>query len=241
MEVGYSVRLGLPQLIERGRDNVVSVAVYRDGALVAPSAGSVTLTNPAGVTVATVAITVVSSVAQATISAASVAAEQLGDGWRILWTLTLAGVVRTFTHEAALVRSAFSAPIADADLYRRVSALDPNGGRPLSTLTTYQQYIDEAHEVIGARLINQGRRPWLIMSPGALRELYVVLTLALIFEDFTTRQSEVFREDAMRYRAQYEAAWAGLRFAYDEDQDGRAEGGRRRPAASVWFLGRGPA
>jgi hypothetical protein len=240
MEVGYSVRLGLPQLIERGRDNVVSVSVYRDGVLVAPSAVAAALVNAAGATVATVTGSIVSSVAQATIAAASVAAEQLGDGWRITWTLTLAGVVRTFNHEAALVRSAFSAPIADADLYRRVSALNPNGGQPLSTLTTFQAYIDEAHEVIGARLINQGRRPWLIMSPGSLREIYLVLTLALIFEDFTTRQSEVFREDAARYRAQYEAAWAGLRFAYDEDQDGRAEGGRRRPAASVWFLGRGP-
>lgn len=241
MEVGYSARVGLPTLIERGRDNVVSLAIHRDGGLVAPSAGTATLINAAGVTVATVNVAIVSSVAQATITAASVAAGQLGDGWRITWSLTLAGVVRPFANEAALVRSALSAPIADADLYRRVSALNPNGGQPLSTLSTFQAYIDEAHEIIGARLINQGRRPWLIMSPGALRDLYLSLTLALIFEDFTTRQSEVFREDAARYRAQYEAAWVGLRFAYDEDQDGRAEGGRRRPAASVWFLGRGPA
>jgi hypothetical protein len=101
--------------------------------------------------------------------------------------------------------------------------------------------LDEAHAVIQLRLITNGNRPNLILSPSALREAYITLALALIFGDFETRLSETYAERASEYRRQYERAWGELRFTYAATDE--AEGGsslRRRSASpTVWLTSRG--
>jgi len=232
-----TARFLLPEYITRASDNAVSCPVYQDGALVAPTSGTFTLTDQAGLVIYTAAVAIVGSIATATVPAANIPDTlSFGFNWRASWDLVFSGVVEHFANSAHLVRSTLSPVVADADLFRRVSALDPAGTSPISSLADYQDYRDEAWASLLARIAGQGPMPYLIMEPTALREAHLMLTLQLIFEDFATRLNEVYAERGELYANRYDAAFDRMRFAYDADQDGNAEGSRKRPArSSVWF------
>jgi hypothetical protein len=235
-----TARFLLPDQLERGRPNALSCPVWQDAALVAPSSGTVTIYDGGGaVLVSAAAVTVTGSIA--TYSYTPAATIPYGEGWRVEWSLVIAGVTHVFRNDGALVRVVLHSPITDADLFRRVSALDPSGLAPISSVADYQDFLDEAHAVIQLRLITNGNRPNLILSPSALREAYITLALALIFGDFETRLSETYAERASEYRRQYERAWGELRFTYASTDE--AEGGsslRRRSASpTVWLTSRG--
>jgi hypothetical protein len=65
----------------------------------------------------------------------------------------------------------------------------------------------------------------------------MLLTLALIFEDFQTRLNEQFSAQADSYRGQFRAAWDELRFEYDMADTGRSDGRRKRSASPTVWLG----
>ena len=80
----YQVRFPLPSLLERGIDTVIKAPVYQSGALVAPSAGTVTIyddSNTARVSAA--AVTITDSVATYTVTAGTTSGLTLADGWRV--------------------------------------------------------------------------------------------------------------------------------------------------------------
>ena len=71
-DVLYTARLVGPTLIERGRDTPIACPVYRDGALVAPSVGTVSIFDSAGVSVVSAAPAPVrGSIAGYTVAAAT--------------------------------------------------------------------------------------------------------------------------------------------------------------------------
>lgn len=236
----YTARFSLPELIERGRDELIKCMVYLSGALVAPSSGTVTVRNASGdVVINAASATITGSVAQYTITAGTLNSQSLGEGWQVEWNLTMPdSVVHKFRNTAALVRGRLYMPIADADLIRVVSALDPTSSTSISSVANWQDYLDEAWVQIQLRLIEQGNRPNLILSPSALRETALSLTLALIFEDLSTRLSDAYEQRAESYRGRYEQAWARLRFTYDTDDDGQADTVKRPSMASVWLTSR---
>jgi len=235
----YSARFLYPTMIERGRDNTIKCAVYRSGSLAAPSAGTVSVYNTDGTAVVDgAAVTVTGDIAQYTIPAAAIAGESFNDGWIVEWSLTMPDTVtHLFRNEAALVRRALYPVVTDADLYRRVSSLDPSGNTPLSSATTYQEHRDEAWTAIQNRLIAAGNRPNLIVSPTALREAHLLLSLALIFEDFATRLNEAYESRAEAYRRQYDQEYRRVQLKYDSDEDGTPDYGARRSAVPVVWLG----
>jgi len=237
----YSARFPLPELLERGRDNLIRCFVYRDGALVAPSSGTVSVYNASNVAVVdAAAVTIVSQVAQRSVSGASLSSQALGDGWRIEWSLLMPdATTRLFRQDGALVRSSFVPPITDVDLFRRVSGLDPSNSARVSTLDDYQDYIDEAHVEINNRLISAGRRPWLVVSPSSLRQAYLYLTLALIFEDFATRLDDAYSNEAKRWRSHHKVEWDALSFRYDETDAGAVDTSRRKATTATFWLGSG--
>ena len=154
----------------------------------------------------------------------------------VQWELVYSGVTELFYNSAHLVRSLLRPVVADADLFRRVSALDPAGAAPISSLSSFQAYRDEAWASLLARIAGQGPMPYLILEPTALREVHLLLSLQLIFEDFSTRLNEIYAERADTYGERYSAAFDRLRFTYDEGQDGNGGGSRMRPArSSVWL------
>jgi len=237
-----TARFLLPDYLVRARDTALSCPVWQDGALVPPdSVGTATIYDSSNTAISNGATVTTGSISTYTVPAADVPSTlSLGTGWRVEWALTFTSVDRVFRNMAALVRSDLAPVVADNDLFRRVSGLDPAGTKPIHSLSDLQDYRDEAWVIIVGLLINLGNLPHLIVEPTALREAHLTLSLALIFEDFTTRLNEKHRETAAMYRERFTAAWAALRFEYDTAHQGRA-GSRRKISAvgSVWLTGRG--
>jgi len=239
-DTAYSARFSLPDLIERGRNELIKCPVYLDGALSAPTAGTVTLTSQSGTVIIDAAtVTISGSVAQYEITAGTLSGKALSDGWLVEWNLTMGdSITHRFVNSAALVRGRLYNPISDIDLIRVVSGLDPASSSSISSVSNWGNYLEESWTQIQLRLIENGRRPNLILSPSALREVSLNLTLALIFDDLSTRLSDAYEQRAESYRSRYEQAWSRLKFVYDSDDDGKADGIRRSAMSSVWLTGR---
>lgn len=234
----YSARLIGPEIIEAGMNNVVTCPVYRDGALVVPTVYTLTVWNSANVIVAQPTVSVVSSVATATITSASLAGQTNGDGWRLEWALTLASIVHTFRRDGAMVYRRLYPVVTDADLLRLHTDLTR---RMPSTESSYQDYLDEAWATIESRLIMSGKRPWLILSPSALRDVHLFGTLSRIFRDLAPGGPGTAEwELAAEYDRKYESAWSQLTYPQAVESSGEAENLRRRRASqpTMWLAGK---
>lgn len=241
-EAPYTARIPFPDYLERARAQLVTLEVYRDGALVAPSSGTFTLYDAAGSPVLDgVAVTIASSRAQYSIGAGSLPSTlPVGEGWQEEWSLTFAdGVTRIFRRSAALVLRAIHPVITDADLLACYSDLDDL--RP-SDMTSYQAAIDEAWRQIVGRLVGKGRFPYLILDPWSLREIHLETTFSLIFRDFASSVGEGrYLELAESHKKTAASAWRQLSFQYDKDHDGRPDGqGKRTSYEPVIYLSNAP-
>lgn len=237
----YTVRQDLPYLIELGRDTVLTCPVYYEGSLSAPSSGTITIydaTNTAVVSAANV--TVSGSIAQYTVTAATTTSLDPEEGWRVEWVLTLStGDVVRPRSTAYLVRYRLFPTIADADVAKRVPVLATTHAARPTTATTYQGHIEEADTEIQRRLLNAGRRPWLVVDPWALRECWLTLTIALIYDSLVaTSGADPHAERAAHFRGLFEAAWTAASLQLDWDDDGQVDDTTSRTAArpsGVWL------
>lgn len=231
----YLPRFEYPELLEKGRNNLVVCPVYRNGAIAAPSSGTLTVYDAAGNVVATPSVSITGSVATATITSASLSSKSYEEHWRLEWVLTISSVAYTYRKEAALVRVALAPVVTDADILRRHPGLDDL--LPTSN-TGFQDQILEAWAEIQQRLYSKGRRPQLIASPSAFRTAHLYLALAITFEGFHQHaSSQAYQETAARYWERFEHAWKELSTSLDYDEDGTVdEPLERRTLASPTFL-----
>lgn len=243
----YSARFITPERVERGRDNLLKCPVYRDGALVAPASGTVSIWNASGTAiVSAAAVTVTGSVATYTLLDATTSALPVEDGWRFEWSLTFTSPaeVHVFRQDGALVRRRLYPVVTDADLVRLHSDLAASSTDAIvPTGWDAQDYIDEAWADIDGKLVAAGNYPNLIMSPSSLRAAHLYMTLAAIFRDLSTSASAEgkYANLAEHYDARAADAWGRLSFRYDADDDGQNDSATRRKAAqaTVWLSGRG--
>lgn len=215
----YSARFAVPDFIERAKTQTLELPVYRNGALVAPSAGTFTLLDESGDTVDTGAVVVASSIATHALDSAAVPATlALSARWRERWVLTLAGVVHTFYRDAHLVRERLWPVITDADLTRLHSELRSWLADDASNL---QGYLDGTWDEIQLWLLAQGRRPYLILTPWALRQWHLNLALAAVFRDYASSAGDgKYRALADTYDGKAVQARDALVLTYDDDEDG---------------------
>lgn len=236
----YSARLPGPEIIERGVAGTISCPVYRDGALVAPSSGTLSLYDRANVALlSAVSVTIASSIATYAVLAALTASLAPADGWRVEWALVMPdGVTHTFRRDAALVYRRLYPVVTDADLLRFHTDLTTR--RPPSE-SSYQDYLDEAWAIIEGRLLATQRRPWLVLAPSALREVHLYTALGMVFRDFATGGPGTAEwERAADYDRRAEAAWASLSYPQAEESTGAARDLARRRAGrpTLWLAGR---
>ena len=239
----YSARATGHELLERGRDNLLKQPMYDAGALVAPTqAGStVSVYNASGVSIVSAAgVTVSGSIATYNVPSSTLAGESLGEGWSVTWSLIMPdSTTRTVRRAASLGVSRLHPPAVAADLFQRVRSLNPSHANPITALTLGEidDYLDAAWLQIEDRLQRRGRRPWLVLSSESLRELQIVGTLALIFEDLATRNQEAHLERAKLYREQWRVEWAESRFRYLEDDSstGSTEATQVASQSGVWL------
>jgi hypothetical protein len=235
----YTFRQELPVLIEVGKDTVLTCPVYRDGALAVPASATVAVIGPAGENYAPAA-TVVGGVAEATLLGATTSGKEPGGGWRVEWTLAgLAGASDevVFRSSCYLVRYRLYPTVTDEDIARRVPALRTTfEGRP-TTAANYQGAIDEADTAIQRKLLENHRRPWLIVDPWALRECWLCLSLFFIYDALVgvTPDGDPYSERADHFYRAFEASWSKAQVHLDWDEDGSAEEGKTTAAkAPVW-------
>jgi hypothetical protein len=131
------------------------------------------------------------------------------------------------------------APVAtDADLLRRhpdLASYYPSGW------TSWQDALDEAWAMIEGRLEAMGRRPYLVLSPEALRPIHLATTLEIICRGLSGAgdPQNKWLVLADHYRDENEAAWSRTSLVYDQDDDGQEAARRRRAVStSVWLTGR---
>jgi hypothetical protein len=227
-------------MIVRGRAHVIECPVYRTGALVTPSSGTVSVYDPTDTAVISAqSVTITNSVATYSISSGTLSSYSYSDGWRVEWSLTMADTsIVSPRNDAALVRNGLWPVITDSDLVRRCPALDPNAASGITSSVSYQYAIDEAWTEIQLRLIAKGNRPTLILEPSALRAAHMFLTLAIVFEGEQTRLSAAWTDRAVDYRAQYKDAWDSLAFRYATDDATQADTSRKAARPSVWLTSR---
>ena len=238
----YSAAFELPHLLER-RDETIRCPVLRSGAVVPAIAASssVELRNASGALVPTGAIAVVGGVAQAAISQATLEAEDYSLGWWAIWKVDLGDGVHTFRNDAALVRARLFPTVSTVDLFRRLRSLDPSNAEVITRMVPadYQDKLDEADIEVQLRLIGVDNRPSRVFSPSALRQVWLALWIALIFEDLENFEND-YGVVAERWRGRYETAWNKLTLAYDADDDGQPEARKRRSVRrSIWLGSRG--
>lgn len=236
--VDYQARI-LPGsgYIEKTRPTELSLGLYQDHALVAPSSGTISVFNDAGQAVVDgESVTITSSVSFYTVSTLEVANESYGVGWRIEWSLTMPdGFVHHERQEASLVRTRPSIPITYADLIARLPDIAEQG------VSDFDEYINEAHREVIGKLEAKGRRPYLVISSAALRQVYLYTCLANICDAFAGSGDveNRWRVDAEKFADRARQEWLELALVYDEDDDGKDDGTRRRSGVTtVWLGGR---
>lgn len=228
----YAAQIRAIELLERSKSQKTHLKVYRDGLQLVPTAATYTLIKPTGedlLTGATGTINVSGTVSYTHSPAQLSDTEDLGEGYVQEWTLTIGGEDYLFRRMAALVRRRLYPVVSDIDLTATYSDLD--NVRP-SSLTSYQQYIDDAWYQILRRIRNRGMGyEYLMMSAESFFESHRHLSLYLIFRDFHSslgqsngRYLDLANEHYKLFRDEFDS----INFVYDTDHDGEADDANKR-------------
>ena len=196
----------------------MQMPLRRDGALVAPSSGTVTIQDSNGDDIITGGVVVVaSSIATYSLAAAAIPATlEFSDFWREIWTLVVAGESRTFERSAALVREDIVPVVSVSDIRSRHTDLDA-----AFTDAEVQGRLDAAWDDVNAHLLAQGRKPYRILSAYDLREPHRCRAFELCFLDmWTSASGGKYRALAKVYADKCARAWDLLTVDYDANDDG---------------------
>jgi len=234
----YLTRFYGPEILEAGRDSVLTCEVWLNDGLVLPSSGTLTVISPNNTTVVSArAVTITASIATCTVLSTDLTDYDPSDGWRFEWILTIGGVVCTFSREGALVYRRLYCPVTHNELVQRHSDLMR---RKPPQKASYQEYIDAAMGDIEDMLIASGKRPWLVLSISAIREAVRLKTLANIYEDWATGGPESADWALMMdYRERFRACWDSLVLTQREETTGAdTDVGRRRGQPTIFLTSR---
>ncbi len=241
-EAVYTARLLGPTILEQGSDSVATCPVYRGGAIVVPTSGTVTIHDDAGVVVVEdAAVEIVASIASYTVLATATSSKTPNEGWRFAWSLTLpGGRVKTFKTDAVLALHRLYPVITDIDILQ----LHPELTRLMPpTETSYQDFIDAMVAEAESRLVGAGRRPWLILSAHALREYELNGVLAKVWRSLATGGVGTREWDlSEHYRTLAGAEYDKLALVYATPTTGEnadVPGKRRGGAPVVWLCRKG--
>ena len=240
----YAVKASLPDWIQRAKNQTLTLSVYIDSQIVTPTAGTFTLIDPSGTHIVDAAVvTITDSVATYSLLSTQVPATMsIGEGWIEVWALTIDGIVTEFKRQAALCLTKLHPVVTDDDILEIHSTMDivlEDQNNP-----TFQKWRDQAFNMIQRRLMRSGKYPYLILSPHALFDIHLFLTLHLICMDATTEFEEGnWTKLSDKYRSMYEDQWKELTLTYDYNKDGDIDGPDELsvPANPVIFLGGAPS
>ena len=221
-----------PDFLEQGRDNTIAMELQEDGATLVPSAGSLTVKDGAGATVATPAVTIVSGIATATVTTADLAGETFASDWTEVWELTLSGVTRRFLRPAIHCLQEFYNPIGETDLQAVHSDLLRATALPAGR-TSWQDYSDEAFLDFVAFTMSTPYPPHTIVDWYRVREYLMITSLERLSRDLMTSEGGNGKWTALneRYLAQAPIELERLGYRVDRNEDGVIDSGDETMAA----------
>jgi hypothetical protein len=100
-------------------------------------------------------------------------------------------------------------------------------------MANFQGPIDQAWKQVITRLIQEGRLPYMVRTPDALREAHLHLSLSKLFQSFgLNADGNHWRELAKEEMGRYEKAWSAASVQLDQDQDGLVDNPLARASSS---------
>ena len=237
-EIRYTFRIRHPDVLQRGRDQTVTLEAYRDGLLVAPTVAGSTfaLIAPNGDNqVGPKAITVVNEIATAAILATEIPdTAELSELYQERWILAMPdGTTRTIRREAAIARFLFHPPVADIDLVEGEypDLIDLLGEHD----QTVQPFIDGATSKVLRMLWADGQWPDLMLSSDAFFEPIRELALFRIFKWLFRQVPGNNRWERLmdHHHSEFNRAWQGFTSKIDYDHDGLPDERGRQARATL--------
>jgi hypothetical protein len=229
----YALARPAPYLLERGAEQTIEAPIRYGsaGSLVAPDSGTITINRPDGTAFVSAAAVVVSS-STATYTLTPAAAETLGAGWDVLWTLTFSGVVYpVFRQSAYLVEYVPPNVISAQDLYTRVPELQHRIPQAQDATDRggsgegWQPQINEAYYELIRRLLDDGREPWKIREVTGYRDWLLTRALQLCVGTISFGPDSTWAQQAKALHFDMLRVQASLRFQYDTDDVATRRGG----------------
>lgn len=230
-----SPRIRLQEVFERAKTATTTLEIYEDGVAVIPTAANFTLLDDSNKKIIDGGVATISVTGELSyIVAAGDIPKSIpfSDNWLIEWRATISGVEYTYRRTAAICRTKLYGVISDIDLTQSYSDLE--NIRP-SSMSSYQQYIDEAWILIIERLKSQGNFPYLIISNQSLRQVHLDGTYMLIWRDMVSSGlgEGRYTELMLEHRRAFESGFQRLNYKYDVAEENISGGSDRRPAKAV--------
>lgn len=229
----YAARIRTVEVLERNKNQITSLSIYRDNALVVPTSATYTLVDPTGekiVDAETASVAVDGVISYTHTSSQLSTSRSLGEGYIQEWSATIDSVVHTFRRMCSLVLRRLYAVVSDIDLVAVYTDLEEL--RP-SAITSYQKYIDDAWYQIIRKIRQRGSFEYLVLSSESLYEAHRHLALYLIFRDFHSSlgaSSGRYYDLALEHMKMYEIEFKSINWLYDQNHDNKAETPNKRTA-----------
>lgn len=229
----YALARPAPYLLERGASQTIEAPIRHgsDGSLVAPDSGTITIVRPDGTElVSDAAVTVASSTATYTVLPSS--SETLGAGWEARWTLTIDGVVYPiYRNSAYLCEYVPPSVVSVLDLYTHIPELQHRVPQSQDVTTRggsgegWQRQIDEAYFELLRRMLDDGRKPWLIREVTGYREWLLTRALQLCVGAISFGPDSTWAQHAKRLYFELQRVEARFRIQYSTDNADTRQGG----------------
>ncbi len=221
----YGFGRPIPYLLQRGASQTIDCPVRHGagGALVAPSSPGSTyvVKRPGGSPLAPAAPVVVSS-STATGTASPSAAEALGAGWSVEWSLEIGGIAYPVRIEAYVCDWVPVCPVSEADLYLRLPELRhrvPQSQGERGTGEGWQPQIDAAWYELVRRLLSAGQRPWTVRGIHGSYDWVLTRSLQLCIDAISVGLDESLAERKRQLHFDMQRVAAELRFQFDDETD----------------------
>ena len=237
----YTFRMDGPDVLAREKANSVKLQVWRDGALVAPDSGTITLIDPNGEKLIDAqSVTISSSVATYDILASVLPSTvEIGRLFMLRWTLTISGTVYEVQRACSVARFPMVLPVTDSDL------IDGEYPDLLDQIGDYgsnlQTFLDSAKRDVLRELEQAGQWPDLITSPSDLYEPIRQCAFAKVFRFlFNTNDSDRSQILFNLHQDKYEKTLHTLTARFDRDGTGLPSSESREAVMRSYHPGGAP-
>ena len=216
----------LPRFVQRLKTITVDLTLSEDGAVVAIDSATYSLYDENSVAIVdaeTAVVAPLTNVLTYEVTSAILPLETiLSDNWLEEWVVTFTdGRVETVRREVSLCLRLLYPLVNDSDLLERHSDLTK---LLADGEDDWHKPINAAWKGLNAKLLGTGKRPYLILSSWALRELHICMTLEIIFTDLQTYSGGgpgKYTDLSSKYNKCTEKLWGGLQLTMDSGETGK--------------------